>query len=174
MKYFVKFFVVTFFLFISTYAFAEQKIVVLDMKFVLNNSKAGKEAQDFLKNKFNNNAKKFSEMEKKLKEEETDLLSKKNILSKEEYTKKSDTLRKKVIDYQSERRTSLDKIAKQRAQAREELLKTVRPIVDNYIKENKISLVIDKKNLIGGSTEFDITKAIVDQLDKDLPSLNLK
>ena len=41
-----------------------------------------------------------------------DLLSKKNILSKEDYTKKSDTLRKKVIDYQSQRRTALDKIAK--------------------------------------------------------------
>ena len=51
MKYLVKFFVVTFFLIVSTYAFAEQKIVVLDMKYVLNNSKAGKGAQEFLKKK---------------------------------------------------------------------------------------------------------------------------
>ena len=48
MKYLVKFFVVTFFFIISTHTFAEQKIVVLDMKYVLNNSKAGKGAQDFL------------------------------------------------------------------------------------------------------------------------------
>ena len=53
MKYLVKFFVVTFFLLICTHAFAEQKIVVLDMKYVLNNSKAGKGAQDFLKKSFN-------------------------------------------------------------------------------------------------------------------------
>ena len=49
MKYFVKFIVVTFFLLISTHTFAEEKIVLLDLKFVLNNSKAGKGAQDFLK-----------------------------------------------------------------------------------------------------------------------------
>ena len=52
MKYLVKFFVVTFLLLICTYASAEQKIVYLDMKFILNNSKAGKGAQDFLKKTF--------------------------------------------------------------------------------------------------------------------------
>ena len=67
MKYLVKFFVVTFFVLICTYTNAEQKIVVLDMKFVLNESKAGKGAQDFLKKSFNENAKKFSDMEKELK-----------------------------------------------------------------------------------------------------------
>ena len=60
MKYLVKFLVVTFFIIVSTSAFAEQKIVVLDMKYVLNNSKAGKGGQEFLKKKFNNNAKKLS------------------------------------------------------------------------------------------------------------------
>ena len=74
MKYLVKFFVVTFFLIVSTHTYAEQKIVVLDMKYVLNNSKAGKGAQDFLKKSLNDNAKKFSAMEKTLKKEENDLL----------------------------------------------------------------------------------------------------
>ena len=174
MKYLVKFFVVTFFLIFNTHTLADQKIVVLDMKYVLNNSKAGKGAQDFLKKTFNNNAKKYTDMEKALKKEETDLLAKRTILGKEEYTKKSDALRKKVIDYQSERRSSLDKIATQRTKARETLMKKIEPIVDSYIKENSISIVLDKKNMIGGLTEFDITNIIVEKLNKDLPSLNLK
>ena len=48
MKYIVKFFVVTFFLLICTHTFAEQKIVVLDLSYVLNDSAAGKGAQEFL------------------------------------------------------------------------------------------------------------------------------
>ena len=173
MKYLVKFFVVTFFLIASTYASAEQKVVVLDMKYVLNNSKAGKEAQDYLKKTFNNNAKKFSDMEKALKKEESDLLTQKNILSKEEYSKKTDTLRKKVIDYQSQRRASLDKIATLRAESREKLIKKLEPIVDTYIKENNISIVMDKKNMIGGLNEYDITNIIIEKLNKELPSLKL-
>ena len=88
MKYFVKFIVVTFFLLNCTYASAEQKIVILDLKHVLNNSKAGKGAQDFLKKSFEGNVKKFKSMEKELKKEEDDLLTKRTVLSKEEYTKK--------------------------------------------------------------------------------------
>ena len=99
LKYLVKFFVVTLFFIVCTHTFAEQKIVVLDMKYVLNESKAGKGAQSFLKKLFEDNAKKFSNMEKALKKEESDLLKQRNILDKEEYNKKSDTLRKKVIDY---------------------------------------------------------------------------
>tara|TARA_B100000029_G_scaffold404703_1_gene404788 strand:+ start:795 stop:1319 length:525 start_codon:yes stop_codon:yes gene_type:complete len=174
MKYLVKIFVVTFFLIICTDTFAEQKIVVLDMKYVLNQSKAGKGAQDFLKKSFNDNAKKYAEMEKQLKKEETDILEKKNILSKEDYTKKTDALRKKVIDYQSQRRSSLDKISKQRADSKKILLEKLQPILDNYIKENNVSLVIDKKYMLGGTKEYDITNIIVEKLNKELPSLNLK
>ena len=43
-----------------------------------------------------------------------------------------------------------------------------------YCKENNISIVIDKKNMIGGLNEYDITKIIVEKLNKELPSLNLK
>ena len=77
MKYLVKYFVVTFFLFFCTAVTAEQNIVVLDLKFVLNNSKAGKGAQDFLKKSFTDSTKKYTEMEKALKKEEKDLLTKK-------------------------------------------------------------------------------------------------
>ena len=174
MKYLVKFFVVTFFLFFCSYSFAEQKIVVLDLKYVLNQSKAGKGAQDFLKKSFEDKQKKYMDLEKTLKKEESDLLSKKTVLSKEEYTKKSNVLRKKVIDYQSDRRSSLDKIATQRAQARETLLKNLDPILQAYIKENNISLVVDKKDMLGGNPDIDITNIIVEKLNKELPSLNLK
>ena len=174
MKYLVRFIVVTFFLLICTHTFAEQKIVVLDLKFVLNNSKAGKGAQDFLKKSYSDNVKKFTDMENALKKEESDLLTKKTVLSKEEYTKKTDALRKKVIDYQSQRRSALDKIATQRAESRTTLLKKIDPILNSYIKENAISLVIDKKEMLGGNPEFDITKIIVEKLNKELPSLDLK
>ena len=144
------------------------------MKYVLNFSKAGKGAQDFLKKSFTDNQKKFADIEQNLKKEERDLLEKKTILSKEEYTKKTDSLRKKVIDYQSQRRAALDKIATQRAKSREILLNAIDPILNTYIKENNISLVIDKKDMLGGNPEYDITQTIVEKLNKELPSLNLK
>ena len=101
-------------------------------------------------------------------------MEKKTILSKEEYQKKTDALRKKVIDYQSQRRASLDKLAKQRADARAKLFEKINPILTKYVEENNISLVIDKKDVVSSSTDFDITNIIVERLNKELPSLNLK
>ncbi len=174
MKYFVKFIVVTFFALISTNTFAEDKIVVLDLTYVLNESKAGKNAQEFLQKTFNDNKKKFKEVGESLKKEEADLLAKKNILSKEDYGKKMNTLRKRNIDYQTQRRNSIDKITASRAKAREALLNKIIPIVEAYTKENDILVVLDKKSILGGNPKIDITKIIVEKLNKDLPSLNLK
>ena len=174
MKYIVKYFVITFFLLFCTHSIAEEKIVDLDLKYVLNQSKAGKGAQDFLKKSFNNNQKKYADMEQALKKEETDLIAKKTVLSKEEYTKKSTALRKKVIDFQSQRRAAIDKIASQRSESRETLIKSIDPIVQAYVKENNISVVISKQHTLGGNPDNDITMIIVEKLNKVLPSLNLK
>ena len=174
MKYLVKFFVVTFLLLLCTHASAEQKIAYLDMKFILNNSKAGKGAQEYLKKSFKENQKRLSNEETKLKKAESDLLAKKSLLTKEEYQKKSSELRKTVMKYQSDRRSSLEKISKLRAEARAKLIKELDPILDNYITENSISLIVDKKNIVKGRIDLDITNLIVEKLNKQVPSLNLK
>ena len=83
-------------------------------------------------------------------------------------------LRKKSMDYQTQRRAALDKLTAQRAEARQALLKKLEPILATYIEENNISLIVDKKYVLGGSPGLDITKVIVEKLNKDLPSLNLK
>ena len=174
MKYLVKFFVITFLLSISTNLFAEEKITYIDLKYVLNASKAGKGAQDFLKKSFEDKQNKFMKIEKDLKNEENNLISQKNTLSKEDYKKKSDELRKKVVKYQSERRGSLDKIAEQRAKAKNELLAALDPILKDYIKENNVSIILDKKSIIAGKSDLDVTNVIVEKLNKKLPSLKIK
>ena len=79
-----------------------------------------------------------------------------------------------MIDYQSQKRASLDKIASQRAVARQKLLKKLDPILSNYIKDNNISLIVDKKTIILGNKDLDITNIIVEKLNKELPSLKLE
>ena len=175
MKYLVKFFVVTFSILICTFASAEQKIAYMDMRFVMNNSIAGKGVQDFLQKSLKENEKKFFDKEKELKKDEKDLLAKKTIFTKEEYKQKTDELRKKVMEYQSERKNVLDKITEQRARARKILLEKLDPIIRGYIKENNISLVIDKQTIVAGSNnDLDITNIIIDKLNEELPSLNIE
>ena len=53
-------------------------------------------------------------------------------------------------------------------------MKKIDPILKKYIEDNGISVVVDKKNIIGGNNDLDITNIIVEKLNKELPSLKLE
>ena len=64
-------------------------------------------------------------------------------------------------------------MAKQRSKARNELLKNLNPIVKDYMKEKKIRVVLDKKNILLADENLDITKDIISLLNKKIKSINL-
>ena len=169
-----KFILAALFIIFSTQLSLTDTVYVLDVSKVLNTSKAGKGAQDFLKNKIESDNKKFQSLEKKLLDKEKNIISKKNVLSNDEYKKQIESLRKEVSKLQSDKKNSLNYIARARAKARSDLIKTLNPILQEYMKSNNIRTVIDKKNVILADTKLEITSPIISELNKKLKSLNLK
>ena len=174
MKYFFKIV-----LLISVFIFPlEKKLLASDIYFVdyskvMNESTAGKKAQDYLKNLLKSSNKKFNETAKKLKNEEKKIISQKNALSKEEYKKKADALRKRVFDLNKEREKTIREVATKRKKAGDEMLKNLNPILGKYMRENNIAVVIDKKNVLMGDKKFEITSQIIEILNKEFKSINL-
>ena len=145
----------------------------IDFTRVLNQSKAGADAQQKLKNKFDSESKKFSAEEENIKKQENELISQKKALSNEDYQKKVEELRKKVAKLQTDKQTSLNGIAKSRALAKQELLKNVNPILKTYMEENNIRLVVDKQSVILGDTTLEITDKIIEILNQKLGSIKI-
>ena len=154
-------------------SFAEETYFI-NMNKLLNQSKAGKEAQDFLKKKIITGDKKFKEEGELLKKEEIDLITKKKTLSTDEYKKKLNQLREKNVKFQRKRASFTAAIAKQRAEARNGLLKALNPILTKHMSENNIQIIIDKKYVIMANSKIDLTSKILEILNKELKSLNLK
>ena len=146
----------------------------LDFKFVLNESSAGKKAQNELKSRLDKGIKNIKEKEKKLQEDEKKIISQKKILKPEEYKKKVNELRLNVSNLQKERKTLIEKTSKLRNNARNELLKNLNPIIKEYMVEKKIRMVVDKKSLLLADDNLDITKDIIARLNKKLKSISLK
>ena len=145
----------------------------LDFKLILNESSAGKKAQNFLKNKLENGIKNIKEKEKKIQEEEKKIIQQKKLISAEEYKKKVTGLRKKVSALQKERNEILKSVANKRAKAKNELLKNLNPIMKDYMKEKNIKMIVDKKSLLLADENLNITKDIMSLLNKQLKSINL-
>jgi len=145
----------------------------IDFKYILNESEAGKKAQTSLKNKLNKGIKNLQDKEKKIQDEEKKIIQQKKVISAEEYKKKVTELRKKVNSLQKERSTLLDTVSKQRTKARNELLKNLNPIIKDYMKQNKIRMVVDKKSLLLADENLDITKNIMSLLNNKIKSINI-
>jgi len=164
---------VLFFFLLSFNLYAEIPFFI-DFKYVLNESVAGKKAQTALKNKLEKGLNQIREKEKKLREQEKNIINQKKILTPEEYKKKVDKLRTDANNLQKERKKILDDVAKQRTNARNELLKNLNPIIKDYMKGKNIRMVIDKKNLIVADDDLNITEDIVKKLNEKLKSINIK
>ena len=171
--YFKQILIIFFIILLSQSKAISNEIYFIDFSKVMNESVAGKKAQDQLKSLFKNSNKKINDTGKKLKEEETKLISQKTVLSKDEYKKKADALRKKVFNLNKERENAIKDIAKKRAKAKDELLKKLNPILGKYMEEKNIAVVIDKKNVLMGNKKFELTNEIIDILNKELKSINL-
>ena len=148
-------------------------IYFIDIKKILNSSKAGKKAQNFLKKKFDDENEKLKKESVLLKKEESDLISKKKLISNEEYKKKLNELRQKNISYQKKRRTASNEWLKKKNEARSKLLTTLNPILKKYMNENNIKIIVDKKNILLANSKFDLTDIILKLLDKELKSIQL-
>jgi len=156
---------------LQTKLFSEIRYV--DFKYVLNESKAGKKAQDYLKKKLENGVKDLKNKEKAIQDEEKKIIQQKKLISAEEYKKQVTKLREKVSSLQTQRNKLLDSVAKQRSKARTELLKNLNPIIKDYMQEKKIRLVLEKKSILLADENLNITDEITDLLNKKLKSIKL-
>ena len=173
LKYIVKIFVITYLIFGITNSFAENKVVYVDMNKILNESKVGIFVEKELTKVHEIELDNFKKTEEKLKKQEIDLISKRNIMAREEFDKKVKLLNEEAQNYQDGRRKWFDEISERRNKARAEVLKSLDPILTEYFKQNQISLMLYKRNIAIGTTELDITDAIIDDLNKKLPSIKL-
>jgi Skp family chaperone for outer membrane proteins len=163
-----------FVLFNSNIAQSNNNIYYVDIDYLMNNSLAGKSIIMKLNEKNKFNKKKFKEIEKNLQIEESNLISKKNILSEKEYFKEVQLFKKKVEDYKLSRNKTINQISKIKNNAQKNLIETLTPILTDYAKNNSISYIIPKNNIIIGKKELDITITILEILNSKIKNIKLQ
>ena len=169
--------IILFFLLKTTYAFSTEKVVYLDVQFIIDNSKIGLFYKDKLINIKDKNKSKLISQQKKIKNEENEINKQKNILKKEEIDNKINKLNQLLNKYQKDLKKNNQILSAEQKKYTKIILDNLNPIVTKYVKDNDILIVLDKKNILVGSKALDITENILNKLnkltiDKDLLSEN--
>ena len=172
MRYFLSLFII--FLIFSVSVNAEQKIVFVDMDKLVSVSKPGSSIFNQLKDINKKNLDFLKEEEKRFKEKEKKLIAQKNIISENDYKNKINELKSEINIYNQNRNEKIKKFNKLKVENTNNLLKLISPILAKYSTENEISIILQKKDLIIGKTELDITDEVLTIINNEIKEFKIK
>ena len=139
----------------------------------MNQSIVGKSLNSQLDKIHKTNLEEFKKKEEDLKKEEVLILSQKNVLSEEDYKNKVNLFKEKLNSYKKKRQEKIDLVTKKKIKATSNLLKEINPILSNYSKDNGISIILRKQDIVLARTDLDITKQIIEAIDLKIKKINL-
>ena len=169
MKIIQKFFtiLIVLLIFISN-TYSQDKIVYLDLDNVVTNTKAGKLILSELEKSKKVALRKFEKKEKELKKIEDEIKKQKNIISEEELKKKLVEFRKEVTSFRQSRQKVINEFNNKKKIEFEAFFKKITPIIENYVSEKNIDIVLDRKDIFIASKKKDITKEIINIIDSKI------
>ena len=170
----IRFFLIVIFLTFTNLSLAENKIVYLDVVYILNESLAGKDLNKKLNEINKKNINEFKKIETNIKNEDNNLIKKKNILKEDEYKKEIEELRVKYKSFQDLMKKKNSDLNILKDNSTKIILKNINDILSEYSLENSISLIIEKKNIIIGKSELNVTNEILELLNKKITNVELK
>jgi outer membrane protein len=156
------------------YSYANVKITFIDMNKIISSSKPGISILKQLKEINQNNLNDFNNKEKILKEREREILAQKTIISNDKFSSNVDILKIDIKKYNQNRNKIISDFDKLKTDNTNKLLKMINSILAKYSDENSISIILQKKNLVIGKTELDITDEIIKIIDKEISEFKIK
>ena len=165
------FFYLFFIIFLTTKTFSSDKIVVVDIQFLVDNSLAGKYVNNKITKSDKSNLDYFKKKEKDFTEKEKKIISQKNVLSDTEYQEKVKNFKASLVKYNKEKRDKIEKLRITRENLYKKLFEKINQVLVSYSNSNNITMVFDKKNLIVTKKDFDVTETILSLLNKEVKKI---
>jgi len=159
------FLLISFFLLFNLNLYAQEKITYLDIDYLIKNTIKGKKLISKLEK---NNKININELEKKEKliiDLKNDINSKKNILSQTELDKSIEKLNKLVLEFNETKKNLSNDIEIKKNLEISNFFKDIRPIIESYMLENAITIIIEKKNILLANQSQEITMDILKLID---------
>jgi len=164
------FFLIYFFFFFNSFnlVHGNNNIVILDLNFLVNNSNKGKFIQNELNliNKKNLNILKTKE--DIIKKKEIEIKNQQNLISETELNDKIKIFRESVNDFNNLKNDLNSNFIQTKNELLKDFFDQITPLIQNYMETKSISIIIDKKNIFIAQSNYDITKEILEIINKNI------
>ena len=155
------FLIIIFFIFSGSNLWSSEKIAFLDVELLINKSKPALVIIKKIEKIRDQETKKLKKIEDNLKKKNEELIKTKNLISDEELKKKISSLRDEAKSFDELRKKTITELNIKKNKELNEFLKLINPIIQEYMKEKSIGIIIDKKNIFMAKSKNDITEDIL-------------
>ena len=93
------------------------------------------------------------------------MINSKKILSEEDFNVKMNEFKIKVENFLLEKKNSINEYEKIRKDKFSEFFKEINPVVEKYMIDNSIDLLLEKKNIFISKSDYDISSIIIEKID---------
>ena len=166
MKFLYFFFLIFLLFFNTSFSIANDKIAFIDLNYILSESNEGKKILAKLEIDNKKNLEFFRLEEEKLKKENQNIEKLKNILSKEEFNKKINMFKNKVNTYNLNKNETIKLFEENKNLELNIFFAELNEIMNNFMQENSIQIILDKKNIVMANNKNDISKDILNLINK--------
>ena len=167
-------FILSFLILSTNFLNAEDKVSYIDIDYVLTQTVAGKELLKTLKKEEELKINNFKSNDDNFKNEERKILAKKNLMSDEEINKELKLLQVKFQEYKKNKIKEVDALKIKRNKNIINFLNLINPIIEKYMAENSIYMLIDKKNVFIANKKYDITNNLIELIDNQIKTVDIK
>ena len=154
--------------------FANQNIAFIDMNRIINETKAGSSILQQLNDVNNKILKKLSVEEENLKKKEIKLISQKNILSQSDFEVNFNKLKTEINEYNQNKNKIINNFSKKKTINTNEFFLAINKIIAEYSDIKDISIILQKKYLVLGKSELDLSDEIIVIIDKTIKEFKIK
>ena len=174
MKRNIIFFFLIFFVFTSNNTtLAEINISFVDVDYIYSNSKIGKKIDNKLKSEKKKINDKLTSYQKNIKDEKEKLINQKKIISEEKFKNQAIDLEKQIKKYNKLISDNNNSFIKYKTEIKSLFLKKLMNIVREYAEVNSIQLILNKKDIIIGQNDMDISNEILKLVNKKMNDIKL-
>ena len=175
MRIFKNIFFILFFLAISVNSLkAQEKVSYIDIDYILSSSVPGKLLLNKLKEDEELKINIFKSKDEDFKQKESKILAKKNLISKEEINKELKSLQIEFNEYRKDKAKQIQELKTKRKRNIVNFISLLNPIIEKYMSDNSIYMIIDKKNVFIAKKDYDITNNIIELINNQIKNIEIK
>ena len=144
---------------------AEQSVKFVNIDLLVNKTKIGNQMLTKISSLDKENIKKLKSFEKQIKEKQDEIKIKKNVISDMEFEKEVSNLNKKILDFNNQKKTMVEELTNIKNKELNLFFENIKPVVQNYMNENSIDMIINIKNIFMGNNKSDITNDLIEKIN---------